>query len=169
MTIMHIIYNPQLNSVCIHVHVCIMHLYMCASVYVCTSACVYVCKCTCVHMYMCTWGDQKSVLGTCLCSSPAYIFETGFLTGPGAHRLDRLASWQESRISRVPPAPRNRLQMCATMPSFYVAAGNLNSVPQICIASTLPNAVSPAPRFLYIVLKIWPTSVHISSFSLKRP
>lgn len=59
---MHIIYNPQLNSVCIHVHMCFMHLYMCASVYMCTCACVYVCKYTCVHMYMCTWGDQKSML-----------------------------------------------------------------------------------------------------------
>lgn len=141
---MHIIYNPQLNSVCIHVHMCFMHLYMCASVYMCTCACVYVCKYTCVHMYMCTWGDQKSMLSVPL--QLTYL-KQAFFTEPEAHRLARLASWQESRISRVPPAPRNRLQMCATMPSFYVAAGNLNSVPQICIASTLPNAVSPAPDF----------------------
>lgn len=105
--------------------------------------------CICVQVYMCTYvhvymgRPEVNVV----CSSPAYIFETGFFTEPEAHRLARLASWQESRISRVPPAPRNRLQMCATMPSFYVAAGNLNSVPQICIASTLPNAVSPAPDF----------------------
>lgn len=160
---MHIIYNPQLNSVCIHVHHASVHVCICVYVYLCMCICVQVYMCTYVHVYM--GRPEVNVV----CSSPAYIFETGFFTGPEAHCLARLASWQESRISRVPPAPRNRLQMYATMPSFYVAAGNLNSVPQICIASTLPNAVSPTPRFLYIVLKIWPTSVHISSFSLKRP
>lgn len=146
---------------------CVHH----ASVHVCVCACMYLFMSTCVHVYLCAYvgGEQKSVLSTCLCSSLAYIFETGSLAGPGAHRLAKLASWQESRISRVPPPPRNRLQMCATTPSFYVAAGNLNSVPQICTESTLPNAASPAPRFLDIVLKSWPTSVHISSSSLKRP
>lgn len=117
---------------CVHLCICVpVHVYMCASIH------VYIC--TCVH------GETRSQC--CLFLSSLHIWNRLFFTEPEAHRLARLASWQESRISRVPPAPRNRLQMCATMPSFYVAAGNLNSVPQICIASTLPNAVSPAPDF----------------------
>lgn len=131
--------------------VCIMHLYMCAAVLVCTCACAHVFMCVCAYVHVCiACGDQKSVLSTCLCSSPGNIFETGSLAGPGAHCLARLASSQESRISRVPPAFRNRLQMCATMPSFYVAAGNLNSVTRICTASTLPNA-APQPPAFYIL------------------
>lgn len=97
---MHIIYNPQLNSVCIHVHVCIMHLCMCVPlhVYMCASVHVYIC--TCVH------GETRSQCGILVSVplQPIYLKQAFLLDLELTVWLDWLAGKsQESPESHLLP------------------------------------------------------------------
>lgn len=88
---------------------------------------VYACVCTCVCVPPCVymWRGLRTVSGIFLSlyCCPPYFLETKSLTGPGVHGL----ASESLGSTWVPPAVLS-LQASATLPGFYVGAGDPDSV-----------------------------------------
>ena len=56
------LYQPACMCVC--VHMCIVHVCMCAYVHVCMCACVYMCMCVCVCVHVC----MCACVHVCMCA-----------------------------------------------------------------------------------------------------
>ena len=150
---------------CVHhasVHVCI-----CA---VCTCACVHVYMRACVHMYMCALHGKTRIqcwVPVSVPLQPTYLKQALWLDLELTVQIDWLAGKsQESPESHLlPEIGYRRVLLC---PTFMWQLGIWTQFLEYA-QQVLYQMLLPSPRFLYIVLKIWPTSVHISSSSLKRP
>lgn len=63
--------------------------------------------------------------------SSSYVFETGFLTESGVHRLTRcyIYSWQVPGILLSPPYRDEIIGLHQPYVAFYIGTGDLNSGP----------------------------------------
>lgn len=96
-------------------------------------------------MCISTWVDgwRPGVHAGCLSLLwSTLFFETVSLSEPG---LTGLLHWLARRSGHLPVfscGPMLELQACASMPSFSMGAGDLNSGPHVCTTNILPTGPS---------------------------
>lgn len=93
--------------------VCVCRYVVC----MCLHMCVYAILCICGE----AWGQGRASFSLYCC--PLYFLETKSLAGPGVHGL----ASESLGSTSVPPAVLS-LQARATLPGFYVGAGDPDSV-----------------------------------------
>lgn len=105
---------------------------------------LYVCVCVCMQMYVCGYiclhiHVQMETRGQ---PEESFIlfFKTGSLIDVGLVMLGWLGSLRDPL---VPASPA--LGLCTTIPACLCEFWRLNSVPHVCITSTLPTKLSPEP------------------------